>query len=103
LQPANLVQHHSLAKSSLAKSSSDAGWGQFVTILAAKAAYAGRRVVAVPPAYTRQMCSGCGGIGPNGVSVRWHRCPDCGTRLHRDHHAAQNIERAGQALRGAVA
>ena len=27
---------------------------------AAKAAYAGRRVVAVPPAYTSQTCSGCG-------------------------------------------
>jgi hypothetical protein len=30
--------------------------------------------------------------------------PACtGTSLHRDHNAARNIERAGQALRGAVA
>jgi putative transposase len=46
LQVANLVRNHPLAKSI-----SDAGWTQFRTILAAKAACAGRRVVAVPPAY----------------------------------------------------
>src|SRR5262249_40459401 len=44
----------------LAKSISDAGWAQFRTILEGKAAYAGRRVIAVPPAYTSQDCSGCG-------------------------------------------
>jgi putative transposase len=82
---------------------SDAGWSQFVRILTAKAAYAGRRVVAVPPAYTSQTCSGCGAPVAKGLSVRWHACPDCGTSLHRDHNAAKNIERAGQSLRGGVA
>ena len=57
LQTANMVKNHHLAKCI-----SDAGWSQFLSILAAKAAYAGRRVVAVPPAYTSQMCSGCGVI-----------------------------------------
>jgi putative transposase len=98
LQTANMVKNHHLAKSI-----SDAGWSQFLSILAAKAAYAGRRVVAVPPAYTSQTCSGCGVIVHKGLSVRWHSCPDCGTSLHRDHNAAKNIERAGLALRGAVA
>jgi putative transposase len=98
LQTANMVQNHHLAKSI-----SDAGWGQFLTILTAKAAYAGRRVVAVPPAYTSQACSGCGVVVYKGLSARWHLCPVCGTSLHRDHNAAKNIERAGQALRGAVA
>jgi putative transposase len=98
LQTANMLKNHHLAKSI-----SDAGWGQFLSILAAKAAYAGRRVVAVPPAYTSQTCSGCGVIVSKGLSVRWHSCPDCGTSLHRDHNAARNIERAGQALRGEVA
>lgn len=98
LQTANMLMNHCLAKSI-----SDAGWSQFLSILAAKAAYAGRRVVAVPPAYTSQTCSGCGVLVQKGLSVGWHSCPDCGTSLHRDHNAAKNIERAGLALRGGVA
>src|SRR6185437_9078931 len=93
LQVANLLKNHHLAKSI-----ADAGWSQFLNILAAKAAYAGRRVVAVPPAYTSQTCSGCGAVVKKGLSVRWHACPDCGTSLHRDHNAAKNIERLGQSL-----
>jgi putative transposase len=51
LQTANMVKNHHLAKSI-----SDAGWSAFLRILAAKVAYAGRRVVAVPPAYTSWTC-----------------------------------------------
>ena len=98
VQVANMVQHHHLAKSI-----ADAGWGQFCTILAFKAENAGKRAVAVPPAYTSQVCSGCGVVVKKGLSVRWHACPDCGTSLHRDHNAARNIERLEQSLRGAVA
>ena len=47
LQPANMGKHHRLAKSI-----SDAGWGAFLIILTHKAACAGRRVVAVNPAFT---------------------------------------------------
>src|SRR4029077_2699710 len=43
LQTANMVKNHLLAKDI-----PDAGWSAFFSILAAKAAYAGRRVVAVP-------------------------------------------------------
>jgi putative transposase len=74
-----------------------------LSILSHKAAWAGRRVIAVPPAYTSQTCSGCGVMVSKGLSVRWHACPDCGVSLHRDHNAAKNRERAGQARRGAVA
>jgi putative transposase len=98
LQTANMVRNHHLAKSI-----ADAGWSAFLTILAFKAAYAGKQVVAVPPAYTSQRCSGCGALVQKGLSVRWHSCPDCGTSLHRDHNAARNIERLGQSRRGGVA
>jgi putative transposase len=96
LQVANLAQNAHLAKGIY-----DAGWGQFCSILVFKAANAGKRAAAVPPAYTSQVCSGCGVVVQKGLSVRWHTCPDCGTSLHRDHNAALNILRAGQARQGA--
>ena len=98
LQVTNMVKHPHLAKSI-----SDAGWGAFLIILTYKAVWAGRRIVAINPAFTSQSCSGCGAIVSKGLSVRWHSCPECGTNLHRDHNAAKNIERAGQARRGAAA
>jgi putative transposase len=98
VQTANMVRNHHLAKSI-----ADAGWSAFLSILCFKAACAGRRVIAVSPAYTSQTCSGCGVIVSKGLSVRWHACPECGTSLRRDHKAAMNRERLGQRLRGAVA
>jgi putative transposase len=98
LQTANLLRNHHLAESI-----QDAGWSQFLSILAFKAACAGKRATAVPPASTSQICSGCGVLVAKGLSVRWHRCPDCGTSLHRHHNAAKNRERLGQSRRGAVA
>jgi putative transposase len=98
LQTANMVRNHHLAKSI-----HDAGWAAFLSILTYKAACAGRRVVAVTPAYTSQRCSGCGVLVYKGLSVRWHSCPDCGASVHRDHNAAKNIERLGQSLQGGVA
>jgi putative transposase len=98
LQTANMVKNHHLAKSI-----QDAGWAAFLSILAFKAECAGKRVQAVNPAFTSQRCSGCGILVAKGLSVRWHSCPDCGASLHRDHNAAKNRERAGQALQGAVA
>jgi putative transposase len=95
LRVANMVRNKHLAKSI-----SDAGWAAFRTILEGKAAYAGRRVVAVPPAYTSQDCSGCGERVPKSLSVRTHICPNCGLVMDRDENAAKNIQWAGQALRG---
>jgi putative transposase len=95
VQVRNLVRNHHLAKSI-----SDAAWRQFRTILAGKAVYAGRRVVAVPAQYTSQDCSGCGERVRKSLSVRTHVCPRCGLVLDRDENAARNIQWAGQALRG---
>jgi putative transposase len=46
--------------------------------------------MAVPPAYTSQICSDRGALVQKGLSVRWHSGPECGTSLHRDHNAAKN-------------
>jgi len=91
LQTANMLKNHHLAKSI-----QDAGWSAFLTLLSYKAACAGRSVIAVPPAYTSQTCSGCGAMVQNGLSVRWHASPECGTSLHRDHNAALNILALGK-------
>jgi len=95
LQVANMVRNRHLAKSI-----SDAAWGQFRSILDAKAAWAGRRVLAIPAQYTSQDCSGCGERVPNPLSVRTHVCPSCGLVVDRDENAAINILRAGQARWG---
>jgi IS605 OrfB family transposase len=86
LQVRNMLRYHHLAKSI-----QDAGWSAFLSILAYKAAYAGKQVNAVAPAFTSRRCSGCGVMVQKGLSVRWHACPDCGTSLHRDHNAALDI------------
>jgi putative transposase len=96
LQVRSMVRNHHLAKSI-----SDAGWAAFLSILSFKAACAGRSVVAVPPAFTSQRCSGCGILVTKGLSVRWHGCPECGASLHRDHNAARNILALGKKLSGA--
>jgi putative transposase len=98
LQVRNLVRNHHLAKSI-----SDASWRQFRTILEGKAAYASRRVIAVPPAFTSQDCSGvlldgsrCPERVQKSLSMRTHVCPRCGLVLDRDENAARNILRLGR-------
>ena len=90
-------------KAGLNKSIQDAGWGHFLSILAYKAACAGKRVEAVPPAYTTQECSGCGRRVQKSLSVRTHVCTNCGLVLDRDENAARNIPWRGQRLRGVPA
>ncbi len=95
----DLQVHYMVKNHHLAKSIADAGWSAFLAILSFKAAYAGRKVHAVDPAFTSQACSGCGVLVQKGLSVRWHTCPECGSSLHRDHNAARNIQWRGQRLR----
>jgi putative transposase len=106
LQTYDVIYHEDLRVANMvknrhrAKRISDAGWSAFLAILAFKAANAGKRAQAVNPAFTSQRCSGpdCGVMVQQGLSARWHSCPECGTSLHRDHNAALNILRLGQAL-----
>ena len=59
----------------MAKSVLDASWNRFRTYVMYKAESAGRKVVLVNPAYTSQMCSGCGTIVKKDLSERVHNCP----------------------------
>ncbi|WP_301336878.1 RNA-guided endonuclease InsQ/TnpB family protein [Thermus scotoductus] len=80
-----------MARSYVAKGVMDAGWGQFLRILAYKVAEAGRQVIKVDPKYTSQDCPVCGYREKKPLWVREYTCPQCGAHLHRDIAAAQNI------------
>ena len=75
----------------LAKSISDVAWNQFAQVLSHKAEEAGRQLVAINPRYTSQKCSQCGTIVKKTLATRWHKCPVCSVRLHRDLNASLNI------------
>lgn len=80
-----------IARTRMAKSIHDAGWGQFLQILSVKAANAGLLTIAVNPNGTTQECSGCGDNVPKTLQDRWHEC-QCGCSLDRDHNAAKVIK-----------
>jgi putative transposase len=95
LQIPNMVRNPHLAKSLL-----DAGWGYFRMHLSFKAAWAGKTVVAVPPAYTSKTCSACGAVFENlTLADRWVRC-DCGLSMDRDENAALNLLALGRGAWG---
>jgi putative transposase len=81
-----------LAKTRMSKSILDAGWSEFLTILACKAESAGKMAIAVNPNGTTQNCSNCGTRVPKTIADRWHGCPHCGLELDRDVNAAINIK-----------
>lgn len=75
----------------LAKSIQDASWSAFFSTLLSKAEEAGRKYVAVNPAYTSQTCSRCGHRQKMPLDTRIFACPCCHTHLDRDLNAALNI------------
>jgi putative transposase len=87
-----------LARSRVAKSIADVGWGRFLTILSDKAAEAGREIVRVNPNGTSQRCV-CGALVPKTWRERWHYCPSCQLSVPRDHAAALEILRLGLSRR----
>jgi IS605 OrfB family transposase len=86
-----------LAKTRMAKSVLDSGWGMLRRFLQSKGQQAGRSVVIVSEKDTSRICSSCGAVsGPRGVNelrVRRWRCAPCGAWHDRDVNAAKNILR----------
>ncbi|MFS8859888.1 transposase, partial [Synechococcus sp. H60.1] len=78
-----------LARTRLAKSVHDAGWGQFLQILAAKTERAGLLTIAVDPRGSSQECSGCGREVAKELHERWQDCPHCGLSIGGDHNSAR--------------
>ena len=89
------------AKAGLNRSILRQGWGELRRMLEYKTAWAGKEVVAVPPAYTSQRCAVCGHTEKaNRPSQARFRCVACGHEAHADQNAAQNIMAAGRAATG---
>ncbi|GGN94016.1 hypothetical protein GCM10011579_093110 [Streptomyces albiflavescens] len=80
------------AKAGLNRSILDAGWGQFLTVLANKAESAGRLVIAVDARSTSRTCLECGHLSAkNRVTQAQFRCTACGFTANADHVGATNV------------
>jgi putative transposase len=84
-----------LAKTRMAKSVHDAGWGMLKTFLHYKGQQAGRNVSIVNERNTTRTCSNCWALtGPAGLdmlAVRTWICSKCGVTHDRDVNAAKVI------------
>jgi len=90
LQVNRMVHNHCLAKSIV-----DASWSAFFSQLSCKAEEAGRKYVAVNPAYTSQTCNTCGHRQQMPLDIRVFDCPCCSVHIDRDFNAALNIRAVG--------
>jgi putative transposase len=84
-----------LAKTRMAKSVLDSGWGMLKGFLEYKAQQAARSFEVVNERNTSVTCSACGALtgprGVNGLIVRSWICSGCGESHDRDVNAARNI------------
>ncbi len=102
--PGQYLANGARAKSGLNRSIGDAGWGQFVSILRAKAEEAGRVWIEVDPRHTSDGCERCGHAArENRVTQAEFVCQRCGHTAPADEHAARNILRVGLALHAQAA
>ncbi|MDP2761587.1 MAG: transposase [Sideroxyarcus sp.] len=95
------VSSKKLAKTKMAKSVLDTGWGMLKTQLEYKAIARSVVYQEVNERNTTQTCSCCGAISDNspkgraGLGIREWSCTGCGTLHDRDINAAKNILRLG--------
>ncbi len=88
----NLVKNHKLAKSI-----TDAGWGQFCTMLKYKVQWSGKIYIEVDRFFpSSKTCNNClHQIDILSLDIRSWQCPKCQTRHDRDINAAINIRDEG--------
>jgi putative transposase len=82
---------HMVRNRHLAKSISDAAWGQFLAWVNYYGVLQAIPVIKVAPHFTSQDCSACGTRVKKSLSVRTHICPNCELVMDRDENAAKNI------------
>ncbi|MCX4614766.1 MULTISPECIES: RNA-guided endonuclease TnpB family protein [Streptomyces] len=102
-QPGSFLPNGASAKAGLNRSISDAGWGVFLAILAAKAEGAGRQVMAVDPRNTSRTCPECRHVSAeNRPTQEKFHCVSCDHTAHADTVGAINVLRAGLVRRDAT-
>ena len=93
LHVAGMVKNHHLAKSI-----SDAAFGEFRRQLEYKTASAGAKLHVVDRWYRSKTRSGCGSVKAKlSLSERTYTCEGCGLTMGRDLNAAINVQVAGSA------
>jgi putative transposase len=82
-----------LRNRSLARSLSDASFGEFVRQLEYECGWYGSRLVKADPFYpSTKRCSSCGNVKEEmPLSERVYRCGACGLEMDRDLNAARNL------------
>jgi putative transposase len=89
------VSSSNLAKTKMAKSVLDSGWGMFKTQLMYKSQEAASVFEEINESHSTQECSACGArTGPRGLGdlgVKKWTCSGCGAHHDRNQNAAQNI------------
>lgn len=87
LKTKGLMKNHKLSRAIANQS-----WRKLRLMLEYKAAWYGKKVVAVSPYKTSQRCSVCGyDDGKHELKIREWTCPQCHTHHDRDINAAKNI------------
>ena len=88
----NMVKNHKLAKSI-----SDASWGQFCTMLKYKSEWEGKTYIEVDRFFpSSKTCNNClNRVDSLGLNIRSWQCPKCGENHDRDVNAAKNIRDEG--------
>jgi putative transposase len=84
----NMVKNHKLAKSI-----SDAGWGEFCTMLKYKSEWEGKTYIEVDRFYpSSKTCNNClNRVDSLSLDIRSWQCPKCGENHDRDINVAKNI------------
>lgn len=91
----NMVKNHKLARSI-----SDAGWGEMVRQLEYKTKWYGRNLVKIDQWFpSSKRCGNCGHIVDRlPLNIREWDCPKCGSHHDRDVNAARNILAVGHTV-----
>jgi putative transposase len=85
-----------MARTRLAKSVHDAGWGEFLRQLAYKCQWQGKTFHQISRWFpSSRMHNGCGTINTLSLSDRRFVCTGCGEVVDRDWNAARNIKHQG--------